>query len=104
MPSWLADVPPLELGLEHEAGHGTRPRLATRTHGKPRPAPRYARATLSGGRFTAEEIDRNVASRRDRQAILERDRPPQLSPSDEAVLPRRKSLERIKEAAKSWMH
>ncbi|MFI7576553.1 helix-turn-helix transcriptional regulator [Micromonospora sp. NPDC049497] len=50
---------------------------------------RYARATLSGGRFTGEEIDRNVASRRDRQAILERDQPPQfIAVIDEAVLRR----------------
>ncbi|MEH1013838.1 helix-turn-helix transcriptional regulator [Micromonospora sp. CPCC 206060] len=39
---------------------------------------RYARATLSGGRFTADEIERNVASRLARQAILDRDDPPQL--------------------------
>ncbi|AVT30074.1 XRE family transcriptional regulator [Plantactinospora sp. BC1] len=49
----------------------------------------YARATLAGGRFTAEEIDRHVASRLARQAILNRDVPPQLiAVIDEAVLRR----------------
>ncbi|GIG85531.1 helix-turn-helix domain-containing protein [Plantactinospora endophytica] len=49
----------------------------------------YARATLAGGRFTAEEIDRHVASRLARQAILSREAPPQLiAVVDEAVLRR----------------
>jgi len=39
---------------------------------------RYARATLAGGRFTNDEIAQAVASRLDRQAILDRDDPPQL--------------------------
>ncbi|MFJ6198585.1 helix-turn-helix transcriptional regulator [Micromonospora sp. NPDC092111] len=50
---------------------------------------RYARATLAGGRFTADEVDRIVTSRLDRQTILGRDRPPQLiAVLDEAVLRR----------------
>ncbi|MEV6816313.1 helix-turn-helix transcriptional regulator [Micromonospora sp. NPDC051296] len=50
---------------------------------------RYARATLAGGRFTAEEVDELVASRLERQAILERERPPQLiAVVDESVLRR----------------
>ncbi|RLK13552.1 helix-turn-helix protein [Micromonospora sp. M71_S20] len=50
---------------------------------------RYARATLAGGRFTADEVERIVASRLERQAILGRDRPPQLiAVVDEAVLRR----------------
>ncbi len=50
---------------------------------------RYARATLAGGRFTTEEVERIVASRLDRQAILERERPPQLiAVVDESVLRR----------------
>ncbi|MEU6204115.1 helix-turn-helix transcriptional regulator [Micromonospora musae] len=50
---------------------------------------RYARATLAGGRFTPEDVDRIVASRLERQAILERERPPQLiAVLDESVLRR----------------
>ncbi|MCX5121683.1 helix-turn-helix transcriptional regulator [Micromonospora sp. NBC_00362] len=50
---------------------------------------RYARATLAGGRFDAEDVDRIVASRLERQAILHRPRPPQLiAVLDEAVLRR----------------
>lgn len=50
---------------------------------------RYARATLAGGRFDVEDIDRIVASRLERQAILQRPRPPQLiAVLDEAVLRR----------------
>lgn len=50
---------------------------------------RYARATLAGGRFTPEECDRIVASRLERQAILSRQRPPQLiAVVDESVLRR----------------
>jgi len=50
---------------------------------------RYARATLAGGRFDAEDVDRIVASRLERQAILRRPRPPQLiAVLDEAVLRR----------------
>ncbi|MEU7617470.1 helix-turn-helix transcriptional regulator [Micromonospora rifamycinica] len=110
---------------------------------------RYARATLAGGRFAPEDVDRIVASRLERQAILRRDRPPQLicvideavlrrpvlempdgervahadnqltaqivdTPTDVATLartweivrnealPRRQSIELIKEVAKSW--
>ncbi|WP_329109061.1 helix-turn-helix transcriptional regulator [Micromonospora sp. NBC_01699] len=39
----------------------------------------YARATLAGGRFTPEEVSQAVASRLDRQKILERETPPQLN-------------------------
>ncbi|WP_406075426.1 helix-turn-helix domain-containing protein [Micromonospora sp. NBC_01638] len=50
---------------------------------------RYARATLAGGRFDVEDIDRIVASRLERQSILQRPRPPQLiAVLDEAVLRR----------------
>ncbi|SCF05201.1 Helix-turn-helix domain-containing protein [Micromonospora haikouensis] len=50
---------------------------------------RYARATLAGGRFTAEEIDLLVAARLERQAVLDRDNPPQLiAVLDESVLRR----------------
>ncbi|MEV0001876.1 helix-turn-helix transcriptional regulator [Micromonospora sp. NPDC050980] len=50
---------------------------------------RYARATLAGGRFTPEESDRIVAGRMDRQAVLHRQRPPQLiAVVDESVLRR----------------
>ncbi|MEU4338682.1 helix-turn-helix transcriptional regulator [Micromonospora lupini] len=50
---------------------------------------RYARATLAGGRFDAEDADRIVASRLERQSILHRPRPPQLiAVLDEAVLRR----------------
>ncbi|WP_431977552.1 helix-turn-helix domain-containing protein [Micromonospora haikouensis] len=50
---------------------------------------RYARATLAGGRFTAEEVERIVASRMDRLAVLERDQPPQLiAVLDESLLRR----------------
>ncbi|MFI5837541.1 helix-turn-helix transcriptional regulator [Micromonospora sp. NPDC051300] len=50
---------------------------------------RYARATLAGGRFTPEECDRIVAGRMDRQAVLHRQRPPQLvAVVDESVLRR----------------
>ncbi|KXK61422.1 XRE family transcriptional regulator [Micromonospora rosaria] len=50
---------------------------------------RYARATLAGGRFTPDEVDRIVAARLDRQAILDREKPPQLIVVvDEAVLRR----------------
>ncbi|MBF9128645.1 helix-turn-helix transcriptional regulator [Plantactinospora sp. S1510] len=69
----------------------------------------YARATLAGGRFTAEEIERHVASRLARQAILNQEVPPQLiSVVDEAVLHRpvpdqaglmREQVERIIELA-----
>ncbi|MGI5213218.1 helix-turn-helix domain-containing protein [Plantactinospora sp. CA-290183] len=49
----------------------------------------YARATLAGGRFTAEEIDQHVTSRLARQAILTRERPPHfIAVIDEAVLRR----------------
>lgn len=49
----------------------------------------YARATLAGGRFIVEEIDRAVASRLDRQVILTREKPPQLvAVVDEAVIRR----------------
>ncbi|MEQ4300956.1 helix-turn-helix transcriptional regulator [Plantactinospora sp. B6F1] len=69
----------------------------------------YARATLAGGRFTAEEIDRHVASRLSRQAILTREKPPLfIAVIDEAVLRRpvperpevlREQIERIIELA-----
>ncbi|MFC5922777.1 helix-turn-helix domain-containing protein [Micromonospora vulcania] len=50
---------------------------------------RYARATLAGGRFTTEDVDRIVASRLDRQSILVRDKPPLLiAVMQEAVLRR----------------
>jgi hypothetical protein len=50
---------------------------------------RYARATLAGGRFSPKDVDRAVASRLDRQAILEHERPPQLiAVLDEATLRR----------------
>ncbi|MBQ0892214.1 helix-turn-helix transcriptional regulator [Micromonospora sp. U56] len=50
---------------------------------------RYARSTLAGGRFAAEDVDRIVASRLERQSILQRPRPPQLvAVLDEAVLRR----------------
>ena len=50
---------------------------------------RYARATLAGGRFATEDIDRIVTSRLERQEILARSRPPQLiAVLDEAVLRR----------------
>ncbi|SCE64201.1 Helix-turn-helix domain-containing protein [Micromonospora matsumotoense] len=50
---------------------------------------RYARATLAGGRFAPEDVDRIVASRLERQAILRRERPPQLiCVIDETVLRR----------------
>ncbi|NBE81454.1 helix-turn-helix domain-containing protein [Micromonospora rubida] len=50
---------------------------------------RYARATLAGGRFTPDEVERIVASRLGRQEILERDRPPQfIAVVDESVLRR----------------
>ncbi|WP_410813018.1 helix-turn-helix domain-containing protein [Micromonospora sp. 067-2] len=50
---------------------------------------RYARATLAGGRFTADEADRIVTSRLERQTILTRDTPPQLiAVLDEAILRR----------------
>jgi transcriptional regulator with XRE-family HTH domain len=49
----------------------------------------YARATLAGGRFTAEEVEQVVASRLERQKILDRDEPPQLiAVIDEAVIHR----------------
>ncbi|MEO3777475.1 helix-turn-helix transcriptional regulator [Micromonospora sp. B11E3] len=50
---------------------------------------RYARATLAGGRFDADEVERIVASRLERQAILARERPPQLiAVLDEGILRR----------------
>ncbi|MFI0791170.1 helix-turn-helix transcriptional regulator [Micromonospora rubida] len=50
---------------------------------------RYARATLAGGRFTPDEVERIVASRLGRQEVLERDRPPQfIAVLDESVLRR----------------
>ncbi|MFD2764568.1 helix-turn-helix domain-containing protein [Micromonospora eburnea] len=50
---------------------------------------RYARATLAGGRFGPKDVDQAVASRLDRQAILEREPPPQLIVVlDESVLRR----------------
>ncbi|SCL22074.1 helix-turn-helix domain-containing protein [Micromonospora inyonensis] len=50
---------------------------------------RYARATLVGGRFGADEVEQIVASRLERQAILSRKQPPQLiAVLDEAVLRR----------------
>ncbi|MEV5765710.1 helix-turn-helix transcriptional regulator [Micromonospora sp. NPDC052213] len=51
----------------------------------------YARAILVGaGLFAADEIERQVATRLDRQAVLTRDRPPLLSVViDEYVLRRR---------------
>jgi transcriptional regulator with XRE-family HTH domain len=50
---------------------------------------RYARATLAGGRFVPEDVDRIVASRLERQQILQRPRPPQLiAVLDEAILRR----------------
>jgi transcriptional regulator with XRE-family HTH domain len=49
----------------------------------------YTRATLAGGRFAAEEVERHVASRMQRQAILSRETPPQLvAVIDEAVIRR----------------
>ncbi|PZF88163.1 helix-turn-helix domain-containing protein [Micromonospora deserti] len=74
---------------------------------------RYARATLAGGRFAPEEADRIVASRLERQAILERERPPQLiAVLDESVLRRpvldqpglmAEQCERLAELA-AWEH
>ncbi|MFI0791744.1 Scr1 family TA system antitoxin-like transcriptional regulator [Micromonospora rubida] len=51
---------------------------------------RYARAVLSGsGLLTAEEVERQVAARLDRQELLARDRPPTLTVVlDELVLRR----------------
>ncbi|MGB2570854.1 helix-turn-helix domain-containing protein [Micromonospora citrea] len=50
---------------------------------------RYARATLAGGRFTTEEVDRLVTARLERQAVLHREQPPQLiAVVDETVLRR----------------
>ncbi|MET7803147.1 helix-turn-helix domain-containing protein [Micromonospora chersina] len=50
---------------------------------------RYARATLAGGRFSPKDVDQAVASRLDRQSILDRERPPQLiAVVDEATLRR----------------
>nr|WP_231933747.1 DUF5753 domain-containing protein [Micromonospora coxensis] len=51
--------------------------------------PGYARATLAGGRFTTEEVDRLVTARLERQAVLHREQPPQLiAVVDETVLRR----------------
>ncbi|MGW0435408.1 helix-turn-helix domain-containing protein [Micromonospora sp. NPDC003197] len=49
----------------------------------------YARATLAGGRFTAEEAEQQLAARLERQAILDRDNPPHfIAVIDEAILRR----------------
>ncbi|MEQ4299931.1 DUF5753 domain-containing protein [Plantactinospora sp. B6F1] len=49
----------------------------------------YARATLAGEMLTAEDVDRLVAARLRRQAILTRERPPLLvTVLDEAVIQR----------------
>jgi transcriptional regulator with XRE-family HTH domain len=50
---------------------------------------RYARATLTGGRLTPEEVEQRVTSRLERQSILTRGRPPQfVAVIDETVLRR----------------
>ncbi|GAB3935383.1 helix-turn-helix transcriptional regulator [Micromonospora vulcania] len=49
----------------------------------------YSRATLAGGRFTAEEVEQLVASRLERQAILAHENRPQIvAVIDEAALRR----------------
>ncbi|MFF5171166.1 helix-turn-helix transcriptional regulator [Micromonospora sp. NPDC000089] len=50
---------------------------------------RYARATLTGGRFAPDEAERIVASRMERQSVLTKQAPPQLiAVLDEGVLRR----------------
>lgn len=70
---------------------------------------RYARATLTGGRFSPEEIERIVNSRLERQSVLSRERAPRIiAVIDEIALRRpassqadlmREQCERLRELA-----